>query len=83
MLTRNLDISLGLVNGSFGIIQNFNYNYEGGLDSITIRFDGKDYNIERVQSKFELIHEVYVFRQQFPITVAFAITIHKCQGISI
>lgn len=83
MLQRNLDISAGLVNGSIGIIQDFNYNYEGKLESITIRFADKEHNIERVQSKFEVIHQVYVFRQQFPITVAFAITIHKCQGISV
>ena len=39
--------------------------------------------VERVRSKFLLLKNFYVYRKQFPLTVAYAITVHKCQGLSL
>jgi hypothetical protein len=36
-----------------------------------------------VKTKFEIISRAYVHREQFPIYIAYAITIHKSQGLSL
>ena len=39
--------------------------------------------IEMVRSKFLLMKSFFVYRKQFPLTMANAVTIHKCQGLSL
>ena len=39
--------------------------------------------IEMVRSKFMLQKSFFVYCKQFPVTVAYAVTIHKCQGLSL
>ena len=39
--------------------------------------------IEMVRSKFSLAKNFFVYRKQFPVTAAYAVTIHKCQGLSL
>lgn len=36
-----------------------------------------------VKTEFEIINKAYVNRKQFPICIAYAITIHKNQGLSL
>ena len=55
------------------------------LQHVTLQFDHitQPYNIEMVKSKFMVMKNYYVYRKQFPLIVAYAITIHKCQGLSL
>ena len=49
-----------------------------------MQFDNSncDYDIERVKSKSIVMKKFYIYREQFPL-LAYAITIHKCQGLSL
>ena len=86
ILRRNIDISLGLVNGAIGTITSVKYSIDerNVVDSITIKFDnGKHHVLEKVNSKFQILDKAFVIRRQFPISHAYAITIHKSQGLTL
>ena len=86
MLRRNIDISLGLVNGAIGIVTSIKYSIDESkvVDSIAIKFDnGKEHVLEKVNSKFQILDKAFVIRRQFPISHAYAITIHKSQGLTL
>ena len=79
MLRRNIDVTIGLVNGAIGTVM--------GIYStrISIKFDHIDVpcDIERVTTRFMLSKNLYIHRKQFPLILSYAITIHKCQGLSL
>ena len=86
MLRRNIDVSNGLVNGAIGTISSVKYSIDQSniVDSITIKFDdGKEHTLEKVNNKFQVIEKAFVIRQQFPISSAYAITVHKSQGLTL
>ena len=39
--------------------------------------------MEKVKSRFVIFKKVFVFRKQFPLILAFAVTIQKCQALSL
>ncbi|KAL5271400.1 hypothetical protein ACHWQZ_G001890 [Mnemiopsis leidyi] len=84
MLRRNIDVSQGLVNGSVGTIIKI-HDRNGVPERLTIQFDGIQDNLELVRDtrKIEIFPDAYLHRSQFPISVAYAITIHKAQGLSL
>ncbi|XP_043271252.1 uncharacterized protein [Venturia canescens] len=85
MLRRNIDVTVGLVNGTIGEVLSVSESLEKNLiEKVTIKLaNGAQYSIERVSIKFEVIDGVYVTRKQFPLCVSYAISFHKSQGLSL
>ena len=79
MLRRNIDTTIGLVNGAIGTVLCIS------KEQIKVKFDhiSAPYDVERVQNKFLVMKNFYVYRQQFPLILAYAITIHNSQGLSL
>ena len=79
MLRRNIDTSIGLVNGALGTVVSIKAHH------IAVLFDNipEPYRVENVKSKFMVLKKIFVYRKQFPLILAFAVTIHKCQDLSL
>lgn len=78
MLTRNIDISLGLVNGSLGIIEDF----VGGLPKVNF-FNGIRMIIPICSWEINLNGKQVAKATQIPLVISYASTIHKCQGMTL
>lgn len=90
MLLTNLDLAKGLANGSLGIVndedpEDLRYPEDpGDPEVVRVDFDnGHSVEIETVE--YELIKgdSVLATRKQLPLRLAWAITIHKSQGMTI
>ena len=77
MLIYNLDVSKGMCNGAIGTIK------ELDKKTIKVEFDnGEICDIERLEFKTK-DHDGEYIRTQIPLIPAYAITIHKSQGLSL
>ena len=79
MLLANVDLDAGLVNGRLGLVTKL------GAGAITVCF-GADQVVNMEWHKWNIMrsnHEVAATREQFPLKLAYAITIHKAQGITL
>ena len=79
MLRRNMDTKAGLVNGAICTVTSIS------AVTVTVKFDhiSAPYDVQRVKSKFMIMKNFFVYRKQFSLILAYAITIHKCQGLSL
>ena len=75
MVTENIDLSNGIVNGTRGYITSINSK------SIVISTDaGKTTQISYVEKCIDVSKDVKVSFMELPLIVAYAITCHKAQG---
>ena len=103
MLTANVDVSDGLVNGARGEVVHVVTNNNNEVTVVLVKFDNNRVGLKSIQSsphRFAFPHavpltkyEVVFFargkrgseikRLQFPLTLAWATTIHKMQGLTL
>ncbi|NWQ97648.1 PIF1 helicase, partial [Burhinus bistriatus] len=81
MLTKNLDVSQGLVNGARGVVVAFE-SEEKGLPKVRF-LCGVTQVIKMEKWVFKGPSGVHLSRQQLPLKLAWAISIHKSQGMSL
>jgi ATP-dependent DNA helicase PIF1 len=75
MLTVNVDVEGGLTNGARGVVTQL------GSDHIFVKFkNGRSVSFERHPYMIEEDKKVMAKRSQFPICLAYCLSIHKSQG---
>ena len=80
MITRNVDVAGGVVNGTIGTVENIQPNL------VTVRRlrDNELMCISHVKHSFNLPHtNDIIVREQFPLILGWAITVHRVQGMTI
>lgn len=78
MLLVNLDFNRGLINGVCGVISGFNEK------TILIKFDnGVEASIPQNTFEYYYNERVVAQRLQYPLRLAYGITIHKSQGMTL
>ncbi|NXW16255.1 PIF1 helicase, partial [Circaetus pectoralis] len=81
MLAKNLDVSQGLVNGARGVVVGFE-SEQKGLPKVRF-LCGATQVIKMEKWVFKGLSGVHLSRQQLPLKLAWAISIHKSQGMSL
>ncbi|XP_068197460.1 ATP-dependent DNA helicase PIF1 [Antennarius striatus] len=81
MLTKNLDVARGLVNGARGVVAAF----ESGNNGLPrVRFlCGVTETLKPERWVFKSGGGIHLSRQQLPLKLAWAISIHKSQGMTL
>ncbi len=78
MLLRNLDTENGLVNGAMGRVKSIKHG------QVTVEFDcGQTVTPEPATWELKNGDDVLAARAQIPLRLAYAITIHKSQGMTL
>jgi ATP-dependent DNA helicase PIF1 len=83
MLLCNMDVENGLVNGSRGVVTEFR-DLDGIMNPV-VRFSktGTEIVINGYKWEYKIEGAGSVFYTQIPLQLAWAITIHKAQGLSL
>ena len=88
MLRVNDKRTPGLVNGARGTVRDIiceNTRIGRVPKKIVVKFDEIDQvqTIERIERKFQVLSNCYVYRRMFPLINSYAMTIHKSQSLSL
>ncbi|XP_030003880.1 uncharacterized protein LOC115428797 [Sphaeramia orbicularis] len=98
MVTRNLDVEDGIVNGTFGTIRHIGTNTQSAIHTVCVigleldnpragqkfrkKIQGASDNLVYIERNEENMTKKGVVHQLFPIKLAFACTAHKVQGMT-
>ena len=82
MLSRNMR-SVGLVNGSRGVVESFIQGDQSSPVYPVVRFDSGQYLVMQRQEEFCGLSGDALLRLQFPLKLAWALTVHKSQGMTL
>jgi len=80
MITRNIDVDEGLVNGTRGVVSAI-YRHDLSVD-ITL-MDGRRAHIAYVEASFPVDKRNEITYRMMPLKYAWAISQHKCQGMTL
>ncbi|XP_062409039.1 uncharacterized protein LOC134100005 [Sardina pilchardus] len=98
MLKKNIDVSDGLVNGACGTVVEIIQSQKEDDIPTAIHVEFEDPNVGKIQrSKAKRVSERSTIvevqeeqvannggvRRQFPISLAWSVTVHKCQGLTV
>ena len=103
MLTTNVDVSDGLVNGARGEVVHVVTNSDDEVTHVLVKFDNNTVGHKSIQTsqyqsryphavplaKYEVVffakgkRDSEITRLQFPLTLAWATTIHKVLGLTL
>lgn len=79
ILLKNLDFERELVNGSLGVVVGF-----GSRHLPVVRFrNGEEVTVDHAEWAFELGGKKVASRVQIPLSLAWALSIHKSQGMTL
>ena len=83
ILLKNLDFDQGLVNGAVGVVTDFGSKADGvRLPQVRFR-NGVETLIEYAEWAFESGGQKVASRSQVPLNLAWALSIHKSQGMTL
>lgn len=86
MLLQNLDVKRGLVNGSVGVVKGFAHDgvrVRFRYETVTVEMGQWEIKEQRVSVGGVLQYQTVATRSQYPLKLAYALSVHKSQGTTL